>query len=108
MRIVAALPDAHPTNGISIEFEIRPKFPLSWFKMYSTNHNKILHMSRQCNCCDMCKMSLWSAKQILNKSTPNFELNRNIDNGTGAYPLREESVGHAAWLNRVSHDDIMP
>ena len=36
-------PGARPTNDISIEFEIRPKFAVLWFKMYSTDHNDILH-----------------------------------------------------------------
>ena len=40
-------PGARPTNDISIEFEIRPKFAVFWFKMYSTDHNEILHTSRQ-------------------------------------------------------------
>ena len=57
---------AGPTNDISIEFEIQPKFAVLWFKIYSTDHNEILHMSRQCNCRDMCKISLWTVKLILN------------------------------------------
>ena len=40
--------------------------------MYCIDHNKILHMSRQCNCRDMCKISLRSVEHILNYSTPNF------------------------------------
>ena len=43
-------PGARPTNDISIEFEIRPKVAMLWFKMYSTDHNEILHTARQCNC----------------------------------------------------------
>ena len=43
-----------------------------WFKTYFTDHNKILYMSRQLHCHDMCKMSLWLVKNILNYSTPNF------------------------------------
>ena len=27
------VPGAHPTNDISIEFEIQPKFAMIWFKM---------------------------------------------------------------------------
>ena len=68
-------PSSHgacPTNYISIEFEIRSKFVLLWIKMYSTDHNKILHTSRQCNSCGMCKISLWSVDQILNHSITNF------------------------------------
>ena len=59
-------PGTHPTSNISIEFEIRPKFEVLWYKTYSTAHNKILHMSRQCNCRDVCKISLWSFEDILN------------------------------------------
>ena len=43
-------PGACPTNDISIEFEIGPKSAVLWFKMYSTDHNKILHMSQQLHC----------------------------------------------------------
>ena len=49
---------ARPTNDISISFEIRPKFAVLWFKIYSTDHNKI---------------SLWSVEHILNYSAPNFD-----------------------------------
>ena len=58
-------PGARPTNDISIEFESQPKFVVLWFKMYSTNHNEILYMSRQSNCRDVCKISLWSVEHIL-------------------------------------------
>ena len=60
------IPGARPTNDISIEFEIRPKFAVLWFKMYSIDHNDILHTLRQCHCRDVCKISLWSVKHILN------------------------------------------
>ena len=53
----AVLPDPRPTNGISTEFEIRPKFEVLLFKMHSTDYNKISHTSRQCNCRDVCKIS---------------------------------------------------
>ena len=45
-----------PTNDISIELEIWPKFGLLWFKMYSTDHNEILHMSWECSYNDVCKI----------------------------------------------------
>ena len=32
-------PGPRPTNDISIEFEIRPKYAVLWFKIYSTDHN---------------------------------------------------------------------
>ena len=41
---------ARPTNGISIEFEIRSKFGIPLFKMCESDHNKILHTSRRCYC----------------------------------------------------------
>ena len=57
---------ARPTNDISFGFEIRPKLAVLWFEIYSTDHNEILHMSRQCNCRDVCKFSLWSVEHTLN------------------------------------------
>ena len=65
-------PGGCPTNGISIEFEIRPKFAVLWFKIYPADLNEILHSSRQYNCRDVCKISLGSVKQIINYSTPNL------------------------------------
>ena len=55
-----------PTNNISIEFEIRPKFALLCINTYSTDHNEILHTSRQLHYRDVCKISLRSVKHILN------------------------------------------
>ena len=58
--------DDRPTNVTSIEFEIWSKFSVLWFKVCSTNHNKILYMSRQWTvvtyaqfCCDRLNM-LWT------------------------------------------------
>ena len=59
-------PGPCPTNDILIEFEIRPKFEVLKFKMYSAAHNEILQTSRQCICCDVCKISMWSVEHILN------------------------------------------
>ena len=64
-------PGARPINDVSIEFKIRPKFPMLWFKMYSTDHNEILHMSRQLHCLEHFKF--WS----------NFKFGWNIVYGTG-------------------------
>ena len=41
--------------------------------MYFTDHNEILHTSRQSNCREVCKLSLWSVEHILNYSTPSFD-----------------------------------
>ena len=57
---------ARPTNDNSIEFEIRSKLVVLLFEMYSADHNEMLHMSRQCNCRDVYKISLWSIEHILN------------------------------------------
>ena len=54
-----------PTNRISIEFKIQSDFAMLWFKMCSTDHNKMLHTSRQCYCYDVCKSSLWSVEYIM-------------------------------------------
>ena len=59
-------PGARPTNDISIEFEIQPKFAVLWCKIYSSDHNEILHMPRQLHCLGMCKISLWLVKHVLN------------------------------------------
>ena len=75
---INALPGARPTNDISIEFEIRTTFAVLWFKIFSINHNKILHRSRHCNCRDMCKILLWSVKHISNQSAPNFDWISNL------------------------------
>ena len=68
---VAALfgrPALHPTNLISIKLKIWSKFTVLWFKIWSTDHNEILHTSRQCYCGDLCKLLLWSVEYIMNKS----------------------------------------
>ena len=54
----------HPTNDISIEFEIQSNFAMFLFITYLADHNKI--------CRDVCKISLWSVQQNLNQSTPKF------------------------------------
>ena len=71
-------PGARPTNDIAIEFEIRSKFGVLFFKICSTDHNKILHMSRQLLCCDVCKISLWLVEYFLNQSTVNFDRISNL------------------------------
>ena len=66
-------PGHHPTSDNSIKCEIRPKFEVILFKIYSTNNNEILHMSQQWHYCDICKILLWSVDQVLNYSNPNFD-----------------------------------
>ena len=43
-----------------------------YFKTDSTDHSEILHTSRQLHCHDVCKISLWSAENILNQGNANF------------------------------------
>ena len=73
---IPSLAGARPTNDISIEFEIRPKFGVLQFTIYVTDHNQILQTSRQCKSMHVksqpCKF--WS----------NFEFDRNIVSGPGA------------------------
>ena len=57
-----------PTDGISIEFEIRSTFGVLYFKMFSVDHNKILHTSLQLYCRDVYKILLWSVESVLNQN----------------------------------------
>ena len=66
-------PGTRPTNGTSIEFEIRSKSKVLQFKICSTDHNEILHTSGQFHCRGVCKISLQSVAYILNQSTANFD-----------------------------------
>ena len=72
---------SHPTNAISIKFEIRSKF-----ECYSLKHAQPI-TKKFCTChnSDMCKILLWSVEYILNQSTSNFGLiflfDRNIVSG---------------------------
>ena len=43
------------------------------FEICITDHNEILHTSRECNCRDVGKNSLWSVENILTKNIPNFD-----------------------------------
>ena len=75
-----------------IEFEIRSKFTMFWFRICLNDHNEILQTSRQCNWRDVCKTWLLSTEYVMNKSiTPffllNFEFDENINNGTGVRPI---------------------
>ena len=58
-------------------------FKCSGLKMYSTNHNEILHTSRQCNCRDVCKISVWSVEHVLNFTKFFIKFNPNIVSRTG-------------------------
>ena len=62
----ADLHGARPTNDISIEFEIKPKFEVFLFQMCSTDQNEILHTSRQLHFREVWKISLWLVVYILN------------------------------------------
>ena len=80
-------PGARPTNNISIEFEIRSKFGVLYFKIYLIDHNEILHTSLQYNCRDVSKISMWSMlyfKPEHCKFWSNFEFDRNVVSGRGA------------------------
>ena len=70
-RIIVGWPGACPTKDISIKFNIQPKCAVLWFKMHLTNHNQTWHMSLQCNCCELCNISLGLIMYILNWSIPN-------------------------------------
>ena len=42
---IPCISGARPANGISIEFEIRSKYAVLWFKTCSSDHNEILYMA---------------------------------------------------------------
>ena len=94
---------ARPTNDISIEFETRPKFAVLWFKTYSTDHNEILHMSRQCNCREAWKhfvvIGYVYFKLEYSKLWSNFEFDRNVSGTDARYGPRQSRRGFHA-LNR--------
>ena len=66
LDIIYMVPGARPTNDISIEFEIWPKFAMLLFNTYSADHNDILHTSRQLHCRDVRKISLRPVEHISN------------------------------------------
>ena len=71
---------ARPTNDISIEFEIRPKFSVLWFKICSTDHKEILYTSRQLHRREVCEISFCSVKHVLNQNTPNvYRISNSIE-----------------------------
>ena len=57
---------------------IPPKFAMLWFKICFTDHNEILLTSRQYYCHDVCKISLWSAECVMNKSIVKFHWISNL------------------------------
>ena len=46
--------------------------------MCATNHSEILHMPRQLHCYDVCKILLWSAEYVINKSITKFHYSSNL------------------------------
>ena len=66
-----------------------------------SQRNLLCTCSRQCNGREVCIISLWSAEFVMNKSTTNFLLNfefdRNIVSGTGAWNVFESPV--LKWCN---------
>ena len=69
-----------------------------WFQMYPTNHNEILHTSRQLHCRDMCQISLWLVEHILNSNILNFDRISNsnekalVERAPGARPTNDISI----------------
>ena len=103
--------DTLPTNSISIEFEIRSRFAMLWFKMYSLDHNNILHTSRQCYCRDVCNILLWSAAYVMNKSVTNFHwFSNSIEIPlAGMAAGQNNAIGmHAWWFRDVETLSALP
>ena len=114
--ILDLTPGARPTNDILIKFEICPKFGVLLFKIYLTDHNQILYMSRQWHCRGMCKILLWSVECILNQSTAYFgRISNSIEislvgrapgfNGLGKYNCKVRQETFKFWdLDRLILD----
>ena len=90
---------ARPTNGISIEFEIRSKFWELKFEIRLTNHSEILYTSRQLHCREVCEISLWSVAYILDQSTANFYQ-------TGAMTPNNQILGQTFLVVENDFDSI--
>ena len=82
------------------------KYQMLLFITYSANHNEILHMSQQCNCCGMCKTSkpLWCVQNFvvtgwlclkpeLSKFLLDFEFDRNNVSGMDAWDGINHKIG---------------
>ena len=89
LAFLQPIPCARPTNGIAIEFEIQSKFGMLYFKIYLTDHNEILHMSRHLHCREVCKIALWSVEYISNQSSVYF--------GRFANSIEILLVGRTPW-----------
>ena len=72
-------------------FRSNSRFQVLLFKMHSTDHNEILHTSLQCYCRDVCKILLWSAEYVMNKSITKFHWISNL--------IEISSVGWAPTLD---------
>ena len=82
------VPGARPTNDISIEFEIRSKSDVLWFKMYSADHKVILHTSWLSWRVQTFLVIGWDYSKLqYSKFWSNFEFDRNTVSGTGAWRL---------------------
>ena len=61
-----------PLMGFRSNSKFDQNLECFWFRTCSTDHNEILHMSRQRDYRDGCKMSLWSAKYVMKKTITKF------------------------------------
>ena len=95
-------PCAHPTNGISIEFEIRSKFAGLWFHIWSAGHNEFFRTSRQFCCRDECKISFWSVAYVRTKSITKFQrISNSIEiSSVGRASCWNEALWTALWFTR--------
>ena len=79
--------------------EIYRNFGMLLLISCATDHNGISHTSRQCHCCDVCKIPLWSVQYILNQTTSNFDqISNSIEitltvSGTGTRSTNADNLG---------------
>ena len=76
---------ARPTKHISIEFEIRWKFKTLYCKIYAADHNDILHTSLSWRVQNIVVIGRVHSKLEHSEFSSNFEFDRNMLSGTGAW-----------------------
>ena len=97
---IHASPGARPTNGIFDRIRNRSKFALFWFEICSTDHNELLHRSRQCYCRDISKISLSAAEYVMKKSVTKFHW---ISNSIEISLVVRAPGPNVLWLSSIRH-----
>ena len=87
-------PGARPINDISLEFEIRSQFIVLWFKGLNRSQRNFPHVTTMLLSWRVLNVFVIRQKvyeQEHNKISVNFEFDRNVVRGTGAWTLHMEA-----------------